>query len=158
MADPEDVKRNYLHFVSSELTAHAAGIVGLSVLLFTCADLFAREGFIPKIHFPLTITISKITFNYAIVGLVFWMLASAVFYSFMRLTYYGALAHEIITVEDTKLEKMALMRKHCERKLDDRRIINWFSCGFSWKSRGMWFSAFVGFVVSLVMLIVLFVE
>lgn len=72
---PEELKRTLLQFVSSELTAHAATVVGISVLLFTAVNVFTRENFLPAIHFPMQLVISKITFDYAV---VFFCLLDAV--------------------------------------------------------------------------------
>lgn len=83
------------------------------------------------------------------------MLASGIFYSLMRLMYYGALAHEAIVVKGDYVDLKSLKVKCAE---NIKGIISWFSCGLSWKAYGLWLSLLVGFLISLVMFIVLFVE
>jgi hypothetical protein len=156
VSHPEELKRNLLHFVSSELTSHAASIVGLSVLLFTCINVFARDGFLPRLQFSHALYISKTTFDYVIAFLAFWTLNTGIFYSFMRLTYYGAFAHETIILEDFTPNSLESLRKHVAGEI--KGVTSWFSGGLSWKSDGSRLSLLVGLAISLVLFVVLFVE
>jgi hypothetical protein len=157
VSNTEEVKKTYLAFVSSELTAHAATIIGVSVLFFTCANLFTQNSILPPIQFPLTVTISKATFDYIIAWLIFWLLAAVGFYSFMRLIHYGALAHQII-VNPEQTEHLHLLRSSCERALANKGIVSWFACGIAWRSRGMYLSIIIGLIVSIIVITVLFVK
>jgi hypothetical protein len=156
MAKVEDLQETLLHFYSSELSAHAATIVGLSVLFFTCAGLFAREGFLPKIQLSLAVYLSKVSFDYVVVWLTLWLLASGIFYSLMRLMYYGALAHQVIALKGFTPNDLESLKNRCAGNVKGR--IGWFSCGLDYKSSGLWFSLFVGFLVNFVVFILLFVE
>jgi hypothetical protein len=157
-AHPEELKRTFLHFLSSELTAHAASIVGLSVLLLTCINVFTREGFLPKIQFPAQLIISKITFDYVIIFLTFWLLCTGVFYSFMRLTYYGALAHQIVTLAGFTPANLETLHTYVVNQIAGKEVIGWFSGGISLKARGFWLSVVVGFMISVIQFLVLFVK
>jgi hypothetical protein len=156
VSHPEELKRNLLHFVSSELTSHAASIVGLSVLLLTCIDVFTRENFLPRIQFSLVLDVSKATFDYGTAFFAFWLLSTGIFYSFMRLTYYGAYAHETIILEDFTPNSLESLRKHVAGEI--KGMTSWFSGGMSWKSTGFRLSLLVGLAISLVLFAVLFVK
>ena len=157
MADPEEVKRTLLDFVSSQLTAHAATIIGLFVAFFTSASLFTRESFLPRINFSLAVQISTATFGYVICWLSFWIISAAVLYSFMRLMYYGAMAHAIIAAEE-KIEKTSSLRTYCQGKLDSNWYYRWFSCGIARKSKGFWSCLIVGLIISVIMFYALFLQ
>lgn len=49
MASSTDLQRTFLDFITSQLTAHAATFVGLSLIFFTCTEIFVKEGFLPRI-------------------------------------------------------------------------------------------------------------
>jgi hypothetical protein len=100
-----------------------------------------------------------VSFDYAFVYLAFWVLSAGIFYSFMRLTFYGALAHETITLVDFTPDSLESLRKRLEWQVGKKGgMTSWFSAGVSWNSRGFRFSMAVGLLVGLLLLIVLFVK
>jgi len=159
---PEELKRTLLQFVSSELTAHAATVVGISVLLFTAVNVFTRENFLPAIHFPMQLVISKITFDYAVVFFVFWMLCAGFTYSFMRLMFYGALADEILDLKGFSPSNLEDLRNKIAEKIAEKRgmekVITWFSGGIGWGSSGFRFSLLIGLSVDVILFVVLFIN
>jgi hypothetical protein len=157
MVDLEKVKSTYLSFVGSQLTTHAGTILGFSVLLFTSADLFVNKIGLTKVVFSLTIDISIVTIRYFLCWLTFFALFTGLFYSLMRLMYYGALAHEII-VDNTKAKEIAQLRVNCQDKLNKIRIIGRFGGGLGLKRSGLWSSVGVGFISSLLFFVVLFAQ
>ena len=157
MSDAEELKRTFLHFLSSEITAHAATIVGLSVLLLTCVNVFAGQGLLPKID-TWQLAIWKNTFDYIFVFLAFWLLCTGVFYSFMRLTWYGAIAHQTVTLTDFTPNNLESLYTHVVNEVAKRRIIGWFSGGIFLSASGFWTSVIVGLAISAIQFFVLFVK
>ena len=155
---PEEVKRTYLSFVGSQLTAHAGTIVGFSVLLFTSAQLFLNEMNLPRFVFSFAIDFSANTFRYFICWLTLLALSTALFYSSMRLVYYGALAHEIIIDKGNKSETIASLRLHCQEELNKKMLVGRFGNGLGWKTFGFWFSVIIGLIFSIIFFIVLFIQ
>ena len=139
----ERTRETYLRFVSSELTSHAANLIGLSIILF--AFLSAVPQYFPS-RVP---AIIRCVSPYTLVFLLLWIISTGIFFAFMRLVYYGKIAHFTLTHELAHITSLPQLVQQLERDYQGRRVHDWFGRGISHISPGLYFSIVVGFIASL---------
>ena len=153
----EEAKKTLLSFCSSELTSHAANIIGLSILLFAFLGI-ATEIFetIPLVVVGNADKIwSKAFFDYFFFYLMFWILVSGILFAFMRLVYYGHFAHNVIVLTDDSEKPICTIADLRKRVMPLAALnkfsympANWFAKGVSIKNQGLIHSFIWGGVIS----------
>lgn len=155
-----------LRFASSELTAHAAHLIGLAVLLFSYLSFIVSSEYFPRIYFALprntTEFFSKATIDYFVIFLIFWVLNTGLFFALNRLIYYGKYAHTIMTHEK-KAKNLKEFVNEIAKTTDKGKIFglyprSWFKHGLSITSKGFWFSISVEFLISILLFYVFFAK
>jgi len=149
----EDLKETLLRFVTAELTSHASLIIGFSIILFAYLNVISQ--FYPdRVPFILSFYPST-ALRYLAIFLILWVLNTLIMYTLIRLAYYGKLATLIIFYDKTTNSSMKLWKEVTDvvKKATLFKIpMNWYSKGMSIKSIGFWFSLFVGFVMSFILM------
>lgn len=155
-----------LRFASSELTAHAANLIGLALLLFSYLNFIVSSGNFPRICFALprntTEFFSKATADYFTIFLIFWVLNTGLFFAVNRLMYYGRYAYKIM-IQEENVKNLKEFIDIIAEKIDKERISGlfptyWFKSGISIASKGIWFSIIVGFFISIFLFYIFFIK
>jgi len=157
----DEIKDNLLRFASSELTSHASNLLGISILLFTYLNVTIQSQYFPKIQFPLAESAFnlKTVFDYSVIFLIFWVLNTGVFFTVVRLVYYGKYANTIIRYEKPINSLKELHEEVCNRVRNEKFLgvsLGSFSSGVSELSKGFWYSFVIGFILSIVVFSVFF--
>lgn len=149
----EDFKEILLRFVSSELTSHASGIIGFSIILFAYLNVISqfypdRIPFTPCFYHPAS---TRTLF----VFLILWAINTLIIYTLLRVAYYGKIASELIQYDKPTNSSKELWDKVTNEIRKETFFtvpFEWFRKGISSLSIGFWLSLFVSFVVSSILI------
>jgi hypothetical protein len=154
----EAMKKTLLDFTSSELASHSASLMGLALLFFTFIELFTRQDFLPRINFPTTFTLSWDTGRYLAFFVLSVLLSTGIFYLLAQLVFYGAYAHEIITLKGFSCMSIEELQGKIWKETTNKWFLRWFASGIAFRAIGFWVCIGLGIGSSVIMMLVLFLK
>ena len=148
--DTENAKGILLRFCSSELTSHASGLIGFSVMLFAYLNVISQ--FYPdRVPFILSCSLSTSTMRYLVIFGILWAINTFIIYTLGRLAYYGKFAFGLIKY-DKPADSSAKLWDSIYTEIGNAKAYKWFSHGISSMKAGFWLSVCVSFAVSFVLI------
>lgn len=155
--EPHDQhKSTLLRFVSSEISSHASNILGFSVLLF--AFLSMVNGFFEeRIALTPPFCLTTESLRYVAVLLILTLLCTGVFYTFMRLVFWGRLSTKILINENKAMTTLINLWNDVKdtEKWENKRFfglpLKLWSGGIASDPRGLLLSFFIGLITSLIL-------
>jgi hypothetical protein len=160
--NPETVKDNVLKFVSSELGAHSANLIGMAIILFTYLTAVVNryeKGSFKADFWNYFFPDWKGAVSYFIVFFIFWLINSGIIFATGRLIFDGVFARETIEIESSETTFKGLWDKVNEeiqkRKLWRRWILLWKS-GIAHPSWGLLVSFALGLIATVLFFSALF--